>query len=453
MNIKRVFIANRGEIALRIIRSCKVLGLETVLGASEADLDSLPAKLADQVVCIGPAYVTKSYLNKDVIIAAALGTKADALHPGYGFLAENAEFAKACIDNGITFVGPKPEHIEQMGNKLAARALAQKSNIPVLPGSEKISSAEEALEIAKEVGLPVMLKAAAGGGGRGMKIVDDLSKLKETFEAASAEATSAFGDGTLYIEKYIPNARHIEVQVLGDSHGQVIHLGERDCSLQRRHQKLVEEAPAPNISEQLRQDIRQAAVRLTQSLNYESAGTVEFLVDQDTESFYFLEMNTRIQVEHPVTEAITGIDLISQQFRVASGEKLSYQQSEINFTGHSIECRINAESPKEGFKPSPGRIDEWQPPQGPGVRLDSHCYDGYSVPMFYDSLIGKLIVYGETREQALRRMQLALDEFKVEGIPTTIDFLKTVMTNGSFASGNVNTKLLETMMKQNAETD
>lgn len=445
--INRVFIANRGEIALRIIRACRLLGIETVLGASEADLNSLPAQLADRTVCIGPAPVTDSYLNPNVIIASAIGTGADAIHPGYGFLAEVPELAETCEEQGLIFIGPKPDHIRQMGNKLLARALAQKSNVPVLPGSEKVGSYHEAIQVVQQIGLPVMVKAAAGGGGRGMKIVWDEADLKETFESAAKEAEAAFGDGTLYVEKYIPHARHIEVQILGDAHGNVIHLGERDCSIQRRHQKLVEEAPAPKISETLRQAIRETAVKLAQAIKYENAGTVEFLVDMDHETFYFLEMNTRIQVEHPVTEAITGVDLVLEQLRVASGLPLRYAQDEISFSGHAIECRINAEAPERGFQPSPGQIAEWVPPGGMGVRLDSHCYAGYTVPMFYDSMIGKLIVHGRDREEAIQRMQLALNEFRITGIPTTVSFLKQVMQNEDFKNGAVHTRLLETILR------
>lgn len=447
--INRVFIANRGEIALRIIRACRLLGIETVLGASEADLNSLPAQLADRTVCIGPAPVTDSYLNTNVIIASAIGTGADAIHPGYGFLAEVPELAETCEEQGLIFIGPKPDHIRQMGNKLLARALAQKSNVPVLPGSEKVGSYHEAIQVVQQIGLPVMVKAAAGGGGRGMKIVWDEADLKETFESAAKEAEAAFGDGTLYVEKYIPHARHIEVQILGDAHGNVIHLGERDCSIQRRHQKLVEEAPAPKISDTLRQAIRETAVKLAQAIKYENAGTVEFLVDMDHETFYFLEMNTRIQVEHPVTEAITGVDLVLEQLRVASGLPLRYAQDEISFSGHAIECRINAEAPERGFQPSPGQIAEWVPPGGMGVRLDSHCYAGYTVPMFYDSMIGKLIVHGRDREEAIQRMQLALNEFRITGIPTTVSFLKQVMQNEDFKNGAVHTRLLETILKDN----
>ncbi|ASS91454.1 MULTISPECIES: acetyl-CoA carboxylase biotin carboxylase subunit [Aeribacillus] len=447
MNIKKIFIVNRGEIAVRIIRSCKVLGIETVLAVSEADIDSLPARLADKTVCIGPANSTKSYLNIPVIITAAKSVGADAIHPGYGFLSEVAELAQNCQDHGLIFIGPKPEHISKMGNKLVARSIAQQCGVPVLPGSEKVASFEEVIQTIEKIGLPIMLKAAAGGGGRGMKIITDYANIKTVFESASAEAKAAFGDGTMYVEKYIPNARHIEVQILGDQHGNVIHLGERDCSTQRRHQKLIEEAPAPNISEKLRQEIREAAVKLAKNISYENAGTVEFIVDQDEQKFYFLEMNTRIQVEHPVTEAITGVDLVQEQINIARGEKLRFTQSDIRFTGHAVECRINAEAPEEGFRPSPGLISKWEMPQGPGVRIDTHCYQGYSVPLFYDSMIAKVIVHGYDRTHAMKRMLVALDEFTVEGIKTTIPFLKEVLQDEEFVSGNVNTRLLEKVMK------
>jgi acetyl-CoA carboxylase biotin carboxylase subunit len=372
MKISRIFIINRGEIAVRIIRTCKVLGIETVLAVSEADQQSLPARLADKTVCIGPANAAQSYLNIPIIITAALSVGADAVHPGYGFLAEVPELAQACKENGLIYVGPQADHIAKMGNKLVARAIAEECGVPVLPGSEKVSSVEEVIQTIEKIGLPIMLKAAAGGGGRGMKIVTSKDQVKTVFESASAEAKAAFGDGTMYVEKYIANARHIEVQILGDKFGNVVHLGERDCSTQRRHQKLIEEAMAPLISEELRQEIRNAAVTLAKNIAYENAGTVEFIVDQDEATFYFLEMNTRIQVEHPVTEAVTGIDLIQEQIQVEEGETLRFVQSAIAFSGHSIECRINAEAPEEGFRPTPGMITRWEMPQGPGVRVDTH---------------------------------------------------------------------------------
>ncbi len=446
MKISRIFIINRGEIAVRIIRTCKVLGIETVLAVSEADQQSLPARLADKTVCIGPANATHSYLNIPIIITAALSVGADAVHPGYGFLAEVPELAQACKENGLIYVGPQADHIAKMGNKLVARAIAEECRVPVLPGSEKVSSVEEVIQTIEKIGLPIMLKAAAGGGGRGMKIVTSQDQVKTDFESASAEAKAAFGDGTMYVEKYIANARHIEVQILGDKFGNVVHLGERDCSTQRRHQKLIEEAMAPLISEELRQEIHNAAVTLAKNIAYENAGTVEFIVDQDEATFYFLEMNTRIQVEHPVTEAVTGIDLIQEQIHVAEGEALRFVQSAIAFFGHSIECRINAEAPEEGFRPTPGMITRWEMPQGPGVRVDTHCYQGYTVPVFYDSMIAKVIVHGNNRAHAIQRMLVALDEFTVEGIHTTIPFLKQVLQDEDFVSGNVNTRLLEKVL-------
>ena len=448
MTVSRVLIANRGEIAVRIIRACQGLGIETVLAVSEADRDSLPARIAGRTVCIGAASTTDSYLNIKAIVAAALGTGSDAVHPGYGFLAESPELAEACAAQGITFVGPRPEQIREMGNKLQARARARQYGLPILPGSEKVHSYEEAAKVAQRIGLPVMMKAAAGGGGRGMKIVTDYKDMQQMFGSASAEARAAFGDDTLYLERYIPNARHIEVQVLGDRFGNVIHLGERDCSLQRRHQKLVEESPAPAITEVLREQIRQAGVTLARNIRYENAGTVEFIVDQDTETFYFLEMNTRIQVEHPVSEMITGIDLVQEQFRVARGESLRFSQSDVTFRGHAIECRINAELPAEGFRPSPGRIVEWRPPEGPNIRLDTHCYAGYAVPMYYDSMLAKLIVYGRDRTEALERMRRALEQFSVSGIGTTLTFLHFVMGHPDFAAGKVNTTLVERLIQQ-----
>ena len=448
MTVSRVLIANRGEIAVRIIRACQGLGIETVLAVSEADRDSLPARIAGRTVCIGAASTTDSYLNIKAIVAAALGTESDAVHPGYGFLAESPELAEACAAQGITFVGPGPEQIREMGNKLQARALARQYGLPILPGSEKVHSYEEAGKVARRIGVPVMMKAAAGGGGRGMKIVTDHKDMQHLFGSASAEARAAFGDYTLYLERYIPNARHIEVQVLGDRFGNVIHLGERDCSLQRRHQKLVEESPAPAITEALRENIRQAGVTLARNIRYENAGTVEFIVDQDAGKFYFLEMNTRIQVEHPVSEMITGIDLVQEQFRVARGESLRFSQSDVTFRGHAIECRINAELPAEGFRPSPGRLVQWRPPEGPNIRLDTHCYAGYTVPLYYDSMLGKLIVYGCDRTEALERMRRALEQFTVSGIGTTLAFLHFVMGHPDFAAGKVNTNLVEQLIEQ-----
>ncbi|MCC6778092.1 MAG: acetyl-CoA carboxylase biotin carboxylase subunit [Hyphomicrobiales bacterium] len=444
--LRRVLIANRGEIAVRIIRACEALGIETVAALSQADLGSLPAQLADRTICIGPGAAAQSYLSIPAIITAALGADCDAVHPGYGFLAESPQLAQACLDNGLIFVGPSPLHIRCMGNKLEARAIAKECDVPTLPGSECVRDADEAAVIAARIGYPVMLKAAAGGGGRGMKIVNDSADMPSLFTAAATEARAAFGDDTVYLERYIAQARHIEVQLLGDRHGNIIHLGERDCSLQRRHQKLIEEAPAPGIPETLRARIREAALALGRRMAYENAGTVEFIVDQATASFFFLEMNTRIQVEHPVTEAIAGIDLVEAQLRIASGEPLWLSQADIVLRGHAIECRVNAETPWRGFQPSPGRLTRWNPPTGPNVRLDTHCFAGYEIPVFYDSLLAKLIVYGADRSEALRRMQRALDRFDVAGVDTTLPFLRRAIAHDEFSSGRVNTLLAEAII-------
>jgi acetyl-CoA carboxylase, biotin carboxylase subunit len=408
----------------------------------------MPARLANRTICIGPASASESYLNYKAIVTAALGTGADAVHPGYGFLAESPELAEACAAEGITFVGPSAEQIRLMGNKLQARMLARECEVPVLPGSEKVHTYEEAAVLAEQIGLPVMLKAAAGGGGRGMKIVSDYKEMRQMFAAASAEARTAFGDNTLYLERFIPNARHIEVQLLGDRFDNVIHLGERDCSLQRRHQKVIEEAPAPDISDARRAEIHHAAVTLARNIHYENAGTVEFIFDQDAQTFYFLEMNTRIQVEHPVSEMITGIDLVQEQLRIAGGEALRFSQADVKIRGHSIECRITAELATENFRPSPGRIANWCPPQGPNIRLDTHCYEGYTVPIFYDSMLGKLIVYGIDRAEAIERMRRALDQFSVTGIDTTLPFLRFVMGHPDFAAGKVTTHLIGDLIPQ-----
>jgi acetyl-CoA carboxylase, biotin carboxylase subunit len=452
VTISRVLIANRGEIALRVIRACQELGIETVLATSEADRDSLPAKLANRSICIGPARSTESYLNYRAIVTAAIGAGADAIHPGYGFLAESPHLAEACVSAGIKFVGPTADHMRRMGNKIQARLLAREAGVPTLAGSERIGSPEEAAVVAERIGFPVIVKAAAGGGGRGMKVVTRGENLQQIFAAASAEAGSAFGDPTLYIERYIPNARHIEVQLLGDRFGHVVHIGERDCSLQRRHQKIVEEAPAPSIGETLREEIRNSAVKLAHSIGYENAGTAEFIYDEDEKCFYFLEMNTRIQVEHPVSETITGMDLVQEQFRIADGQQLRVSQSDIIFRGHSIECRINAEIPEEGFRPNAGLIDQWVPPVGPNIRVDTHCYAGYRVPIFYDSMLAKLIVYGSTRAEAVQRMRRSLERFVVTGIGTTIPFLRFMMQREEFASGSATTHLIDDVMPQFASS-
>jgi acetyl-CoA carboxylase, biotin carboxylase subunit len=446
--INRVLIANRGEIAVRVIRACQMLGIETVVVTSEADRNAMPAQLADHSICIGPARSTDSYLNYRAIVTAAKATGCDAVHPGYGFLSEKPELPDACASEGLIFVGPTGDHMRKMGNKIAARALAREAGVPTLAGSEKISSAADAVEVAQRVGYPVMMKAAAGGGGRGMKVIYDPSTLPTVFAAASAEALSAFGDPTLYLERFIPNARHIEVQVLGDKFGNVIHLGERDCSLQRRHQKVVEEAPAPGITPALRQDICNAAVGLARNIGYENAGTCEFIFDEDAKTFYFLEMNTRIQVEHPVSESITGIDLVQEQFRIAAGEPLRFKQSDVVFRGHAVECRINAEIPEHNFRPNAGLLQTWAPPVGPNIRLDTHCYAGYTVPVYYDSMLAKLIVYGSSRNEAIARMRRALELFSIDGVGTTLPFLHFMLGRAEFVEGKVSTHLIADVMPE-----
>jgi acetyl-CoA carboxylase biotin carboxylase subunit len=443
-NLKKVLVANRGEIAVRVIRSCKETGLESVAIYSDGDKDCRHVQMADQAVCIGPALVTRSYLNREAILSVAKLTKADAVHPGYGFLAEDAAFAEACAENGIGFIGPPAEAIRDMGDKVKARQMAAQLGVPVIPGTEGgVASWEEVAQIAEEVGYPLLLKAAAGGGGRGMQVVNNLDEVQDAYIKAHAEANVAFGNGLLYVEKYIKNARHVEVQVLGDKHGNVVHLGERDCTIQRRHQKLLEEAPCPVISNELRGRLAEAALTIASHIGYTSAGTVEFLVDLDEQKFYFIEMNTRVQVEHPVTEMITDVDIVQEQLRVAEGEPLSITQSDVQIRGHAIECRINAENPEKGYQPEPGLIKGYLPPGGMGVRVDSHCYGGYVVPPYYDSLIAKLIVVANTRDQAIRRMIRALREFEVAGIPTTIPFHLQLLLHHNFQSGSYNTRWLE----------
>ena len=448
MSLHRVLVANRGEIAVRIIRACRALGVETVVAVSEADRDSLAARLADRSVCIGPARSAASYLNVGAVVIAAAGSGCDAVHPGYGFLAENAALADACAQKGVTFIGPKPQTLREMGNKIQARALAARAGVPVVPGSADVADYERAAAVADDIGLPILLKAAAGGGGRGMQIVREPRQLRAAFETATAEARAAFGDGTLYVERLIANARHVEVQILGDRFGKALHMGERDCTLQRRHQKIVEEGPAALVAERLRGRIRQAAVDLAVGVGYENAGTVEFIVDQDREEFFFLEVNTRIQVEHPVTEALTGIDLVQEQLRVAAGEPLRLDQAQVRFSGHAIECRINAEAAHKDFRPSPGRISAWRQPEHQYVRVDTHCYPGYVVPPFYDSLLAKLIVVGSDRAQAVERMQRALGEFHIEGVETTVPFLRKLLARPEYISGRVNTRWVETVMAE-----
>ena len=443
MSVSRVLVANRGEIAVRVIRACQSLGIETVAAVSDADRESMAAKMANRAVCIGPARSTDSYLKVENIIAAAQGTGCDALHPGYGFLSERAALAEACIDNKITFVGPSAENITMMGDKLEARKIARNAGVPLVPGSDHARNPHEAAQLAKEIGFPLLLKASAGGGGRGIKLVWNAHEIEDTFRMAAAEARAAFGNDTLYMERYVGNARHIEVQILGDQHGNVIHLGERDCSLQRRHQKIVEEAPAYAVAPEVRAQMCHAAATLARSIGYQSAGTIEFIYDNDSGDYYFLEMNTRIQVEHPVTEMITGVDLVAQQLLIARGEPLPFEQSDITFTGHAIECRITAESPQHGFRPCPGLISDWQGPVGPGVRLDTHCYAGYFVPPYYDSLLAKLIVHASSRTESADQTNRALDNFHVSGIDTLIPFLKVVIADSEYRAGDVNTRWLE----------
>ena len=446
MSIGKLLIANRGEIALRILRSCRELGIATVAVHSTVDRNALHVQLADEAVCVGEAPSSRSYLNVPNILAAATSRGADAIHPGYGFLAENADFAEKCLDHGITFVGPSPASILAMGDKSTAKATMQRVGVPTIPGSEGLlRDPAEAAALAERMGYPVMIKATAGGGGRGMRLVPGPEQLESLFRAAQGEAEAAFGNPGLYMEKFIDKPRHVEVQVLADRHGNVVHLGERDCSIQRRHQKLLEEAPSPGLEESLRRRMGDAAVAAARSIGYEGAGTVEFLVDRSG-AFYFMEMNTRIQVEHPVTEMVTGIDLIAEQLRIAGGEPISVRQEEIRLTGHAIECRINAEDPRHNFRPAPGRITGWLPPGGPGVRIDSHVYTGYEIPPFYDSLIGKLIVWGVDRDHALRRLRRALSECAVTGIPTTIDFHLALLDRPEFQRGEVYTKFVEQEM-------
>ncbi len=446
MPIGKLLIANRGEIALRILRSCRELGIATVAVYSTVDKNALHVQLADEAVCVGEAPSSRSYLNVPNILAAATSRGADAIHPGYGFLAENADFAEKCLDHGLIFVGPSPAAILAMGDKSTAKITMQQVGVPTIPGSEGLlEDPTEAAALAETMGYPVMIKATAGGGGRGMRLVPAADQLESLFRAAQGEAEAAFGNPGLYMEKFIDRPRHVEVQVLADRHGNVVHLGERDCSIQRRHQKLLEEAPSPGLDPELRRRMGEAAVAAARSIAYEGAGTVEFLVDKSG-AFYFMEMNTRIQVEHPVTEMVTGIDLIAEQLRIAGGEPISVRQDQIQVRGHAIECRINAEDPSHNFRPAPGKITGWLPPGGPGVRIDSHVYTGYEIPPFYDSLIGKLIVWGVDRDHAIRRMRRALSECAVTGIPTTIEFHLALLDRQEFQRGEVWTKFVEEEM-------
>src|SRR5690242_18538182 len=439
---KKVLIANRGEIALRVIRACRELGVETVAVFSEADRESLHVRFADDDVCIGPAPARQSYLNIPRLIAAAEIAGADAIHPGYGFLAENAEFAETCIASNINFIGPTPQQIRVMGDKAAARKTMQDVGVPIVPGTPgPIEDSEEALKFARDIGFPVIIKAAAGGGGKGMRVATDPEDFARAFQLARSEALSAFSNGDVYVEKYLERPRHVEFQIMGDRHGSVIHLGERDCSVQRRHQKLIEEAPSPAVTPELRARMGEAAVKGAAAIDYVGAGTIEMLLNADG-NFYFMEMNTRIQVEHPVTEMITGVDLVKEQIRVAAGEPLSVEEAPP-LRGHVIEVRVNAEDAARNFQPSPGRVVTFHAPGGPGVRLDSHVYAGYTVPPYYDSLLAKLICQGRDRQEAIARLRVALEGFVIEGVATTIPFLSRVMHNPRFVAGDVDTKFLE----------
>jgi len=446
MRFDKILIANRGEIALRILRTCEEMGIATIAVHSTVDRDALHVQLADEAVCIGEAPSSKSYLNVPSIIAAALTRNATAIHPGYGFLAENAKFAEICADHQLAFIGPTPEAIRAMGDKSTAKETMIAAGVPTIPGSDGLVRDEkEARAIARQIGYPAMIKATAGGGGRGMRLVRNDEDLGRLFLAAQGEAEAAFGNPGLYIEKFVDRPRHIEFQILADSYGNVVHLGERDCSIQRRHQKLLEEAPSPALTSELREKMGTAAVMAAKSINYVGAGTVEFLLSQ-TGEFYFMEMNTRIQVEHPVTEMITGLDLIAEQIRIAQGETLQFTQEQVKLRGHAIECRINAEDPDRDFRPAPGRISGYLAPGGPGVRMDSHVYTDYRIPPYYDSLIGKLIVWGPDRPTAIRRMRRALREFALTGVPTTIGFHQRILDTPEFLKAEVYTNFIEQVM-------
>ena len=440
---KKILIANRGEIALRIIRACRELDIQTVAVFSEGDREALHVKAADESVCIGPVASAKSYLNIPNIISAAELTGVDAIHPGYGFLSENARFAEICESCGIAFIGPSPQAIETMGDKAKARKAMIEAGVPVVPGSKDIITDEEtATEVAEDIGYPVLIKASAGGGGKGMRVAQNVKELRSSIQAAQNEAQAAFGNSEVYLEKYVEEPRHIEFQILGDKYGTVVHLGERDCSLQRRHQKLLEEAPSSALTPELRAKMGAIAVKAAKSANYSNAGTIEFLLDRHG-NFYFIEMNTRIQVEHPVTELVTGLDLVKEQIRLAAGEPLGFTQRDVQIRGWAIECRINAENPDKNFMPSPGTIKIYHVPGGPGVRVDSAVYQGYTVPPYYDSMVGKLIVWGATRQEAIARMKRALEEYVIEGIYTTIPFHLKVLDNAFYRRGEVYTNFIQ----------
>ncbi|SKA96139.1 acetyl-CoA carboxylase, biotin carboxylase subunit [Caloramator quimbayensis] len=448
---KRILIANRGEIAVRIIRACMEMGIETVAVYSEADKDAMHVYLADRAVCIGPAQSQKSYLNIPAIITAAKLTGAEAIHPGFGFLSENSKFASLCSLADIKFIGPSSSAIELMGDKATARETMKKANVPVVPGSEgKLYTAEEAKKVADKIGYPVMIKASSGGGGRGMRVVNDEREFIKLFNLCQQESKTAFNDDAMYVEKYIVNPRHIEFQILSDSFGKILYLGERDCTLQRRNQKVLEEAPSIILDDTLREKMGQAAVKAAKACNYENAGTVEFLLDRD-KNFYFMEMNTRVQVEHPVTEMVTGIDIIKEQIKIAAGEPLQYEQKDIKITGHAIECRINAENPNMNFRPSPGKVTTFHTPGGFGVRVDSAIYQDYSIPPFYDSMIAKLIVHGKDRNEAIDKMKVALSQFVIDGVDNNIDFLLRLLCSDDVINNNYDTSYIEKWLKKSGE--
>ncbi|WP_234117442.1 acetyl-CoA carboxylase biotin carboxylase subunit [Clostridium hydrogenum] len=445
--IKKVLIANRGEIAVRIIRACREMGIETVAVYSEADKEAMHVYLADQAVCIGPAKSKDSYLNMENIISATVLTGAQAIHPGFGFLSENGKFARMCSECNIIFIGPDVETIENLGNKSKAREIMINAGVPVVPGSNgTVDNEDELVHQASEIGYPVMLKASAGGGGKGIRIVQNEDEIVKAYRTAKAEAKAAFGDDTMYMEKFIVEPRHVEFQVIGDFFGNVVHLGERDCSIQRRNQKVLEEAPSPVMTSELRQEMGEVAVRAAKAVGYKNAGTIEFLVDKYGK-YYFMEMNTRIQVEHGITELVTGVDLVKEQIKVAAGEKLPFTQDDIKISGHAIECRINAENPEKGFRPSPGKIKYFNVPGGPGVRLDTAVYQGYNIPPNYDSMIGKLMVYGRDRNEAINKMERALGEFIIDGVDTNLDFQYDLINNEKFISGKYDTSFIEKEMK------
>ena len=442
--IKKVLIANRGEIAVRIIRACKEMDIETVAIYSEADKESLHVQIADEAYCVGPTISKESYLNLTNIISVAKLTGCDAIHPGYGFLAENADFAELCRECNLIFIGPSPEAISKMGTKDVARDTMKEAGVPIVPGSQGIiKNTEEAIELANQIGYPVIIKATAGGGGKGIRVARHEEELVKGIQITQQEASTAFGNPGVYLEKYVEDFRHVEIQIMADTHGNAIHLGERDCTIQRRLQKLLEESPSPALDENVRKQMGEAAVKAAVAVDYTGAGTVEFIYEYKTKTFYFMEMNTRIQVEHPVTEMVTGMDLIKEQILVASGEKLSLQQEEVQFNGWAIECRINAENPAKKFMPSPGKVEMYLPPGGFGIRVDSAVYPGYSIPPFYDSMVAKLIVHGKTREEAIAKMKRALSEFVIEGVHTTIPFHLQLLDHPDFVKGEFNTKFLE----------